>query len=386
MSKFHGNGRPNILITGGNFLNQGAFLMLVAAATEIRERFDAQPVVEVQYGSERQKSWYGLETLIGIQKLHIRPYLDGGPRWQRVKDRMPFVLGSDIDAVFDVSGFAFGDQWSDANLSRKAAYFAYWKAKDVPVYLLPQAFGPFTKTSGPATLAINDSRNYVNSLRTHSAITQSPDFTTVLHGQKPTQHVVDTYSGAVPLVPNWNIVSRASKEDASAYISNLAMAATELKAQGLRPYGLSHEGKKDTELLRVVAEKVTDFPIHVPRDGLEAKWIIGTAPIAVAGRFHALVSALSQGVPSVIHGWSHKYRWLAEDFGVPGLVRDPYEAPEDIRNAIASLVSEQKALRPTIESFAAIRKSEVIGMWNHIYDDFSAFQSGTDVHTSVGVN
>lgn len=46
----------------------------------------------------------------------------------------------------------------------------------------------------------------------------------------------------------------------------------------------------------------------------QLRWLIGRCDLFVASRFHAMVSALAMAVPTIVIGWSHKYREVLEMF------------------------------------------------------------------------
>ncbi|MGJ9411310.1 polysaccharide pyruvyl transferase family protein [Aeromicrobium sp. CF4.19] len=48
----------------------------------------------------------------------------------------------------------------------------------------------------------------------------------------------------------------------------------------------------------------------------QLRWLIGQCELFVASRFHAMVSSLAMAVPTVVIGWSHKYREVLEMFDV----------------------------------------------------------------------
>jgi Polysaccharide pyruvyl transferase len=363
-----------VLITGGNFVNQGAYLMLVAAATALRERFDAYPVLDLKQGTERQKRELGADTLwtpklarkVGIRAKGAVPKLTRG--------RLPYVMASEIDAVVDVSGFRYGDQWAHLALDARADYLAYWRSHGVPVIMLPQALGPFEQTAGPALTALRsarlvmprdpDSERYARDLL-HGVedveIARCSDFTVGLRGRAPRGY--EHLAGGVPIVPNWNIAERSGTEEGrQAYVRTLTEVVTHLRGRGLEPYGLSHEGARDVAVLSSVREAVGDLEIVSGLDGLRLKGLLGTAHIVVAGRFHALVSALSQGVPSVIHGWSHKYEWLARDFAAEDLLASPLEGGGPTIGAVDRALDDA-ALRSRIGAAAQVQKARVDEMW-----------------------
>lgn len=364
-----------ILITGGNFVNQGAYLMLAAAVEAIRDRLGGTPVLDLRQGTERQKRSLGVDTLwtpkvartLGFRATGLVPRLSRG--------RLPYLMASEIDAVLDVSGFRYGDAWEHIGIGRRADYLEYWHSHGVPVVLLPQAFGPFERTStvgcralGASRLVIArdpDSLDHVLQLRGRAPgprIEQFPDFTAGLTA-RPTVGS-ERYRGAVPIVPNWNILERGGDGVGGfEYIRSLAATVTELRARGLAVYGLSHEGAKDVAVLDQVAVLTGGLEIVSGLDGRQLKGLLGTARAVVAGRFHALVSALSQGVPSVIHGWSHKYRWLAEDFDATALVADPADGP-DATGAALDLALGDPALGLRIATAATRLEDSTGRMWD----------------------
>ncbi|MCK8671920.1 polysaccharide pyruvyl transferase family protein [Rhodococcus sp. HM1] len=372
--------RKNILITGGNFTNQGAYLMLCAAAEQIRSRWGAQPVIAMQTGSERAKRWVGLDSLLEFPKLRIRVWGGNPERLSGLRHRMPFVVGSEIDAVFDVSGFVFSDEWAHLDLRRRADDLIRWSDRGVPVVLLPQAFGPLEQVTEPVADLLDscelvyardpDSARFLKgAARSRSAyekIAVATDFTTALAPEEP--RGLSHLRGMVPIVPNWNIAKRAaarggSKDD---YMRNLQEIVRVLRAHDYEVYGLCHEGGGDADLLHTLAGTCGGMPVIEGLDGRQSKWLLGQAPFIVSGRFHALVSALSQGVPGLVHGWSHKYKWLSEEYDVSGLVMDPYENPNSVDTFLSRRLEEIQRIRESVSELAIMKKAETEQMWDDI--------------------
>lgn len=82
--------------------------------------------------------------------------------------------------------------------------------------------------------------------------------------------------------------------------------------------GVTH--MNDLPVCRDIAAQVTnrDNLIFFDEDLLptELRAIIAESQILVASRFHAMISALTEKVPPVVIGWSHKYSEVLAPFGI----------------------------------------------------------------------
>ena len=371
----------SILIVGGQFGNQGAYLMLRSAAEEIRTRFDAAPVVDWTLGTAEEKAKAGVGGM-------LTPYASRRLRRDlslelpgRLRRRLPVALSTSVSAVFDISGFRYGDQWAHLPLSRYASYLSYWRSVGVPVYLLPQAFGPFEKVAdatreafGAAELIMArdpDSERFAKSLLvSEEKIRLFGDFTDGIGGYLPPSEA--HLRGRVPIVANYNIGSRGPSSASHQYVQTLCAIVDAVRAQGLEPIGLPHGGGRDAEVLAEVSERCGGLEVVRGLDGVAQKGLIAAAPYIVSGRFHAVVSALSQGVPALIHGWSHKYVWLARDYDAESLVQDPLASVSANVEAIRGM--QDPILRQRIAARATMRERETEQMWDTVRSSYELRQ------------
>src|SRR5690606_17277295 len=86
---------------------------------------------------------------------------------------------------------------------------------------------------------------------------------------------------------------------------------------------LNHEGKADEELILDVQNRINFENLMLTNlSALEVKSVIKDSLLVITGRFHGLVSALSQEVPVLATSWSHKYKELLSDYEVEGQLLD----------------------------------------------------------------
>ena len=61
---------------------------------------------------------------------------------KRYAAHLGLVTASEISAVFNVSGYSYGQLWGDSALQSAAENVRYWSRR-APVFFMPQSFGPF---------------------------------------------------------------------------------------------------------------------------------------------------------------------------------------------------------------------------------------------------
>src|SRR5262249_33913841 len=98
------------------------------------------------------------------------------------------------------------------------------------------------------------------------------------------------------------------------------------------------------------------------------KGILGTARVIIGSRFHALVGALSQAVPSVAVGWSHKYEMLLSDYGCPQCRLTPSSTDTEIHD-VMGLAIDDRHRRPLIDELrraGEVIRDQVCALWHDV--------------------
>jgi polysaccharide pyruvyl transferase WcaK-like protein len=112
------------------------------------------------------------------------------------------------------------------------------------------------------------------------------------------------------------------------YAGVIATFIDALQAQGRKVALIPHSVRTGTDkthnndlpLCREIVGRLsgTERVLFVDREltSQQLRWLIGQCDLFVASRFHAMVSSLAMAVPTVVIGWSHKYREVLEMFEV----------------------------------------------------------------------
>jgi len=363
-----------IEIRKAGFSNKGAELMLLAIVVRLRAVYpDATLTITPSSpnGSEpfAKLTALGIYPKASLNRLGIEWGSVAGIIPARLRRRYGLVLDREVDVVIDAAGFAYSDQWGSASSLELARATRRWRHRGTKVILMPQAFGPYTdpvirsaiqQSVDNADLVFpRDSISYrylTDVTGERDYILQYPDFTNLIEGIVPEK--VDSEKRGVAIVPNYRMIDKTDAAASDGYLPFMIRCAERLLELNARPYVLVHEGVDDERLAEQISEANGGIPIVREDDPLRIKGILGASDAVIGSRYHALVSALSQGVPSVATGWSHKYNELFEDYGFPERVLsidDEHARIDAMLNKLVNVESRKEISGKLLQSSARLK-------------------------------
>jgi colanic acid/amylovoran biosynthesis protein len=166
------------------------------------------------------------------------------------------------------------------------------------------------------------------------------------------------------------MVTHTSPKIGQNYIDFFKKVFLETKTNGRRITLLNHAGERDDKICQEIKDQLdSDVELFSRPNALEAKGIIGASSLVISSRFHGAASALSQAVPCLVSGWSHKYLMLLKDYDLEnGLLdlSDESAALNKVREFIDKTVNKQ--LRDHLAKKSKTLKKKSEEMWNHVFE------------------
>lgn len=340
-----------IEIRGTGTHNKGAELMACAIVRRCGALIPgARFAVERQFGPYAVRAKYGLLTKVHARRLG-RARLAQALMSRSFREQYGLVVDADVDAVLDASGFAFGDPWGPGPAEWLARQAPRWRRRGTRVVLLPQAFGPFENQRVRA--AFRKGLDSVDALYARDPMSlehvqevagplpkvrAAPDFTNIVPGECPPD--ADLPDRFACIAPNLRMLDRTSAAERDAYVGFLARAIRALRHNDVEPLVVCHAGKEDRQVVQLVEGALLQ-PLRVLNedDPVRLKGIVGRAAVLVGSRFHALVGALSQGVPAIGTSWSHKYEMLFEEYGCREFLLSPSASAGEVESLVERVCS-----------------------------------------------
>lgn len=390
-----------VLITGANFNNKGAQSMLFVTVDEIRKRI---PDCEIYFGCgladpklsnvcfkqicfSREGRCIALggrqavfNFFVAIAKACVKFVKGKRTNLWKFMDAKKYIPSMNL--IVDVSGFALGDKWSRRTNENFLNTIRLAKRYDIPVFIMPQSFGPFNFSSKlenikdeiaellqyPVTVFAREKEGY-------RFLTRDFNFTNVklsndLVLQNAGVHLNNIYTNPpvlslpeintehnIGIVPNAQCFRHGNAAD----VLNIYHAIIEeLLNQEKEVYVFRHSGE-DLAFCKKIAEMFeNESHVHLLQNDfscLEYDVFVKNFEFIICSRFHGIVHAYKNYIPAIALGWAVKYRELTQNVGQSAYIFDITAKTCD-KNAIIS------AVRRMIENVD--REKEVIR--NHVLE------------------
>ncbi|MEY4366136.1 MAG: hypothetical protein RLZZ305_1480 [Actinomycetota bacterium] len=161
------------------------------------------------------------------------------------------------------------------------------------------------------------------------------------------------------------LVQRDGDADQPDYVESMAGLVRDIRRRtGLAVVIAPHsyragqpEGRmNDGPVCREIAAKCADDPFVVLVDADlragELRRLVADSRLLVTSRFHAMISGLATCIPTVVVGWSHKYREVLDDFGLARLGMDSaaLARPGEVADLVCSVLAEASAVSAAMEA------------------------------------
>jgi len=374
---------PIIEIHGTGIHNRGAELMAIAISEKIKAVYPhAKIVVPSTFGFPADIKRYGFYVIPELyvkNKRNIAFYLANIFFGKKINSKK-------IDLILDASGFAFSDQWSELysdillNKANKS------NRKNKPLVLLPQALGPFENEKVKSSVKglfnrakvvcarDDESYKYASDVISDlSKLKKFPDFTIQVSALADKSIVLP--QKYVAIVPNIRMTDKTNNKND--YINFVRESIDYIKTQGIEPLFIIHDAKEDHKIVDMLGDGYTRIKVIKHDDPRVLKYILGKAEFVIASRFHALVSAMSQGVPCVGAGWSHKYPELFKDFNNIENLQTDLSDTKKLYEILEKLCNHEYRENKSREIISAKKELEIKlnQMWDLIFNEINLIKN-----------
>jgi len=316
----------NILIDRVEFENKGSELMLRTIVIELQKSDQLYQIV-LPRGVYLQNIGYCVEN--NILPLYGKLNSVKSKIYHRVFKRHPYILPSEIDVILDAAGLRFTDEarlYYKNDTENLKKYYQSFTKPSLKIFFLPQSFGPFKEDWSQQQIKIvfNKAaylypREQISLAHLQEVfgrttkIAVAPDFTCLYKPDVPMAKLLPLNT-AIIIVPNTRMITHGQSEDGE-YMLFLKSIVQNLIDKREQVILLNHQGDADEKILLDLNTSLSvQLPILTNLNAIEVKAIIGRAKLLISSRFHGVVSGLSQGVPTLCTGWSHKYGELLKDY------------------------------------------------------------------------
>lgn len=361
--------RRNIIITGGGLTNKGAEAMTFITVSEIKKRFPNHDVLVYSPNDIQKKDlikeiytfkfigWHPIKFAKAQKNLLLKSLC-------YLKNRTEFIETEEIykntDLMIDISGYALGSNWSNKICKDYLYNFLYAMYFNIPIYLMPQSFGPFNFAteeqlevdklirlvfSKIKVVCAREEQGYRDLKETYKLdnVVLLPDL--VLNNKDinlssvfkeiPNIELPQIDNNSIAVIPNQRNIEVTNETLTLCCYEHLINEALKYKN---KIYVFSHS-TVDKVLCKIIKEKFKneDRVVLLEQEfsSIEFNELVKKFDFIIGSRFHSIVHAFKNGIPCVALGWSEKYKVLLSTF-----MQDKYMI--DIREEYDEKINAEK--------------------------------------------
>lgn len=345
-----------IIVVGGQLLNKGAQAMTFITVDEMTKRFPEKEIVVMSNkdaarspGEKEQYRFhlcaYPCPALMYLMRWKLGRWIAGLLGGSREKGYLDLMKNAAV--MLDISGYSLGDNWGYKKSIFYLTRIAIARAFKVPVYLMPQSFGPFHYKGLPAdwmdrfirremayprqvmcreqdAYELLAEKGLHNLVRTPDLVLQNRGVDPQnIYRSIPTAQPFSVEEHSVAIVPNGKTIQYGEAEQLYAIYRDMI---EELLGRNRGVYLIYHS-TEDLPICREIKNRYFEQEDQVrvverELSCLEFDAMVNRFDYVIASRFHAIVHAFRNGVPVISLGWAVKYQELLETFGEPDMIFD----------------------------------------------------------------
>ena len=284
----------------------------------------------------------------------------------------------DSSVVVDVAGISFADGRGFAIVVYNALMTCVPLLLGVPTVKAAQALGPFQSIPNKwlAPLVLRHvrtvcargarTREHLDSLGGVNAVDVA-DLAFSLDEAAGLPSAVSTGLGSIDsnfiVVMPSAVVKGIFESTGGNYVSAMASLVTEIRSKTGRsvviaphsyraglPEGRMNDGPVCREVAEACAGDSQVLGLDSDLTAGELRHLVALGSVLVTSRFHAMISGLATSTPTVVVGWSHKYKEVLDDFGLSslGLDSSALNNPSEIADVVARVLSTRDELSQQI--------------------------------------
>ena len=386
-----------LIVTGGQLFNKGAQAMTFITADEAAKRYPEMEVVVLSNMDSRRSnedkqrytfriakypkplSLLLMQTRLG-RLLHR---LFGGKTAKEFEEIVRNGVG-----IVDVSGYSLGSNWGYQKSIFYLTRLGIAHSVGIPIYLMPQSFGPFDYKGLPAPwiqrllrrklryaeiIMCREKEGY-ELLRSKYGLDNlilAPDLVLQntgidmrnIYREVPVQKEVVVPDNSVALIPNKKTMLYGNPEQ----LFEMYRCMIEVLLERGKQVFLVYHSAEDLPICRDIKEnyfresKLVTL-VEQELSCLEFDELVKRFDFVVASRFHAVEHAYRNAVPAIVPGWAVKYQELLERFSQEAFMFDVRGQikTDDIVNAVQVMCDNHNQFSEQIENeLQEIRKNNV---------------------------